>query len=201
MNAKTQLVSKLSLKSIIGKPDMKALWAKSEDGKLLHEQGIELFNVGGTVTGMKTGITNFGEFTGFLGTFGAIRLHDGVVFRSGQLFLPTIAENFVKPTVEAAAGAPVEFGFIIGIKPMKKPDDSESYEYTVTPIVAPDAVDPLAGMMAKLQEHAPAKLAAPTGQTAQAETAGEQTAEQKAEPDAVQKTDAPKAEHTSAKRK
>jgi hypothetical protein len=197
MNAKTQLVSKLSLKSIIGKPDMKALWAKSEDGKLLHEQGIELFNVGGTVTGMKTGVTNYGDFTGFLGTFGAIRLSDNVVFRADQLFLPTIAENFVKPTVEAAKGAPVEFGFIIGIKPMKKPDDSESYEYTVTPIVAPDAVDPLAGMMAKLQEHAPAKLAAPTT----AEAAPEQTGEQQPETDAVQETAAPEAEHTSRKRK
>lgn len=195
--AKTQLVSKLSLKSIMGKPDMKALWAKDESGKLVHETGIDLFNVGGTVTGLKTGITNFGEFTGFLGNFGAIRLTDGVTFRAPQLFLPSIAEAFVKPTVEGAAGAPVEFAFIIGIKPMKKPDDSESYEYTVKPIVAPDAVDPLAGMMAKLGEYAPAALAAP----AQAETAPEQAAEQPAESAAVQETAPEQAEHNGRKRK
>jgi len=80
-----------------------------------------------------------------------VRLTDGMVFRAGQLFLPTVAENFVKPTVEAAAGQPVEFGFIIGVKPLTKPSGELSYEYTVKPIVAPDTVDPLADMLAKLQ--------------------------------------------------
>jgi len=143
MNAKMQLVSKLSLKQIIGKVDVKALHAA--DGE------VELFNIGGTATGIKTGNTTFGEFTAFLGQFAAVRLTDGMVFRAGQLFLPTVAENFVKPTVEAAAGQPVEFGFIIGVKPLTKPSGELSYEYTVKPIVAPDTVDPLADMLAKLQ--------------------------------------------------
>jgi hypothetical protein len=160
--AKLQLVSKLSLKTIVGKPDLKSLWARDESGQLVHANGIDLFNVGGSVTGTKTGLTNFGEFTAFLGQFGAIRISDGMVYRSPQMFLPSIAEAFVKPTVEAAEGQPVEFAFIIGIKPMKKPDDSESYEYTVKPIAAPETVDPLAGMMNKLAAHAPAAaLAAP----------------------------------------
>jgi hypothetical protein len=196
MNAKLQLVSKLSLKTIIGKPDLKALWARDEAGNLIHANGVDLFSVGGSVTGTKTGLTNFGEFTAFLGAFGAIRKTDGMVYRSPQMFLPSIAEAFVKPIVEEANGAPVEFAFIIGIKPMKKPDDSESYEYTVKPIAAPETVDPLAAMMAKLEQATPAALAAP-----EAEKGAEQTTEQRAELAAVQGDATAEVEHTSRKRK
>lgn len=157
--AKLQLVKKLSLKSIIGKPDIKAL----------HEGGkeIEVFNVGGACTGIKTGNSTYGDWTAFTGTFGAIRLSDGMVFRGVQLFLPEVAEGFVLPAVYAAEGHPVEFAFIIGVKPAKKQDGSDSYEYTVKPIQAAEVSDPLDAMMGLLRKHAPAALEAPKAEAAE----------------------------------
>lgn len=150
MNApqKMELVSKLSLKKIIGKVDVKAL---HEMAATDANAQVELFNIGGTCNGTKTGNTTFGEFTAFLGNFAAVRLSDNMIFRGPQLFLPTVAESYIRPVVDAAAGQPVEFAFIIGVKPMTKPSGELSYEYTVKPIAAPDTVDPLADMLKKLQ--------------------------------------------------
>lgn len=189
MNAKTQLVKKLSLKSIIGKPNVKEL----------HEKGvaIDLFTVGGRLTGTKTGVSQFGEWTAFTGNVGAVRHSDGVEFRGAELFLPEVAEAYVLPVIEEAKGAPVDFAFIIGIEPMTKPSGELSYSYTVKPIVAADAVDPMAELMAKMKAAVPA-IAAPT---AQAEPAPEQSSEQAAEQAPVQETAPTEAEHNSRKRK
>lgn len=156
--ADLKLVKKLSLKSIIGKVDVKKL----------HEEGkeVDLFNVGGTCTGTKTGNSQYGEWTAFAGTFGAIRLDTGEVYRDVQLFLPEVAEGFVMPTVIEAKGQPVEFAFIIGVKPAHKQDGSASYEYTVKPIQVAEVADPLDAMMAVLRKNAPKQLAAPEGEAA-----------------------------------
>lgn len=144
---KIELVSKLSLKKIVGKLDVKALHDGLKDDPNFS---VELFNIGGTCLTTKIGNTTYGEFCAFLGNFAAIRLADGVVFRGPQLFLPNVAEAYIRPVVDAAKGDPVEFAFIIGVKPLTKPDGTLSYEYTVSPIVAPDTIDPLAEMIKKL---------------------------------------------------
>lgn len=184
MNGKVQLVKKLSLKSIIGKPDVKAL----------HESGkaIDLFTVGGRLSGKKTGVSQFGEWVAFTGSVGAVRHSDGVEFRGAELFLPEVAEAYVLPVVDDAKGQPVDFAFIIGIEPMTKPSGELSYSYTVKPIVAADAVDPMAELMNKMRANVPT-LGAPTtgdatGQTAQAETAAAQSSEQAPETGAAQET-------------
>lgn len=148
-----QLVKKLSLKAIVGRVDVKKL---HEDNK-----EVDLFNIGGTCTGTKTGNSQYGEWNAFTGTFGAIRLDDGEVFRGVQLFLPEIAEAFVLPTVMESKGQPVEFAFIIGVKPAFKQDGSATYEYTVKPIQVAEVADPLDSMMGLLRKHAPAALEAP----------------------------------------
>jgi hypothetical protein len=184
MNATMQLVSKLSLKQIIGKLDVKALHALPEG-----QQEVELFNIGGTCTGTKLGMTTFGEFCAFLGNFAAVRITDGMVFRAPQLFLPTVAEAFIRPVVDAASGQPVEFGFIIGVKPLTKPDGTLSYEYTVKPIVAPDTVDPLAEMLKKLQGTPRLLGASSVAEVVDATTGEIQPAEQAPETPADPKKD------------
>lgn len=184
MARSVQLKSKLSLKSIVGKPDIKALHA----GKV----AIDLFNVGGTALGIKSGVSNFGDWNAFIGQFAAVRLDTGEVFKGGQLFLPTIAENFLMPAVMEAKGNPLEFGFIVGIQPMLKPDGTESYEYTVKPIIDTGVVDPLDAMVAKLEAHAPKRIEAPV-----AESTGQNvdTGEYSAAPDSEEEP----ARHDAAK--
>lgn len=197
-----QLTKKLSLKTIIGRVDVKELHAANEDKTPKHPNGIDLFTVGGRITGIKTGNSTYGEWKAFIGNCGATRHSDGVEFRGAELFLPSVAETFVEPVVLEAKGAPVDFAFIIGVKPMTKPSGELSYEYTVKPLIEADAVDPLAELMAKMKASAPQLTTGAEHASSEGETTGEiaQTEKATSPEDAAPDSEEEQPRHESAKR-
>lgn len=148
MTTKTiELLSKLSLKSVYGAVNIKVL----HEGK----KTIHLMRVLGIASGVKTGSSNFGDWLAFTGNFKATNLETGAEFRSGKIFLPTIASGLIEGAIQQAETDSVQFAFDIGVKPVQDRQGKDSYEYTVTPLVEAQDNDPL-----KQLENTLPKLAA-----------------------------------------
>lgn len=124
-------------------------------------KATDLYTVFGLANGLKTGQSDYGEWTALLGTFKAIRAHDGKVFFGAKCFLPSPADEMIQDALSAArehdANAAVEFAYIIGVKPA---DTATGYEYTVRPVIEQKA-DALAALESRIAGKVPA-LAAPT---------------------------------------
>src|SRR5262249_3822242 len=86
MSVKFQLVSKISPKTVAGKERR----APEKAGEIKW-----LYEVAGIVNGRRDGESDNGPWTALLGSFMAKRLSDGARFRSGQCFLPNVANNVV----------------------------------------------------------------------------------------------------------
>lgn len=148
--AKTNLVSKISAKTIMG--NVKQLVPKDDvvEGKVTVDrngQSVDLLRVVGFATGTVVGESNFGPWLAFKGTFSATRLDTGEIFRSGKLFLPDTASDLLAGMVQSSDGA-VEFAFDIGVK---RDDEAQiGYVYTVKPLLEIAENDPVAMLMARL---------------------------------------------------
>lgn len=142
--SKIAIVKKLSGKVLVG--NVKAYIKELQDG-----QTIDLYRVIGVAAGLKTGTSNYGDWTALTGQFVAeavVGAKAGQRFRTGQLFLPDVALNMVAPIVENLdKGESVELAFMIGIQA----DDTAQagYTYTAEFLVEPKENDPLEALMAK----------------------------------------------------
>lgn len=101
---------------------------------------IDLIQVVGVASGIKTGSTQFGDWVALTGNFAAINLETGEQFRSGVCFLPDVALDPVVGQLNSGASA-VEFGYTIGAK--ANSEIAVGYEYYARPLVEPDENDPL----------------------------------------------------------
>lgn len=124
---KLNIVKKLSTKTIVG---------DVAPSKILKE-GTALYRIYGIVRGIKTGQTQYGEFTGFRGDFRAINLETKEQFAGAVAYLPPVAQDLVLGSYDGKAA--LQFAFEIGIKenlkvPMK-------YEYTCEPLMKPQEND------------------------------------------------------------
>lgn len=137
-----QLVSKISAKTVYGSVDIKALHTAKVEKKIIRVIGL--------ASGIKTGETSFGAFVAFTGNFKAINLDTNEEFRSGKVFLPNIAQNLLEGALAQTESDAVEFAFDIGVKPVQDRQGKDSYEYTVTPLMAAQDNDPLAALEGKL---------------------------------------------------
>jgi hypothetical protein len=152
-------IAKISAKSIGVNVEMEiGKDAKGKDTPVAksNEHNKFLFRVLGMASGMKTGVSTYGEWVAFMGQFEATVIETGEVFRAGKLFLPPIASNLLQGAVN---GSPVEFGFDVGVTPA--PNSATGYEWTVTPILEVSESDPVKLLANKLTANAPA-LPAPT---------------------------------------
>lgn len=133
-----QLLTKISAKKLIGKI-------------AIPTEKTPLFRVLGIASGSKTGESNYGPWTSFVGQFRAIRNSDGEVFQAGQCFLPAMATNLMLPVVEQHGSTGVEFAFDVGVVPAST---AIGYEYFAEPIVESGETDALAALQKKVDMRA-----------------------------------------------
>jgi len=145
------IVKKLSMKVLVGN-------VKAQIKDLQEGQSVDIARVVGIARGLRHGTSTYGDFTALTGDFVAEALVGAKVgsrFRTGQLFLPDVAQNLVQPTVEnLAKGDGVEMAFTIGV--IATESSNTGYEYTASFLVEPSANDPLEALMSKALP-APAK--------------------------------------------
>lgn len=134
--------------SFVGKISSKTVWGKVEKPSTAHA----LFTVLGVAHGIKTGTTDKGEFTAFLGSFEATNSKTGERFAAGKCFLPGIVTEMLvsalAQTQAVDAGNSLRFALEIGVKPEEK--NAYGYVYTVKPLVKLAANDALADLRAEI---------------------------------------------------
>lgn len=141
-----KLVKKITVKNVLGRKPSAALLGDNDT--------FDVMTVYGTATKVESGTHDFGdgnvsEFEKFRGNFAAIRVSDGVEFRSGVMILPDVAGGVLAPVVkELGEGAEaVNFGFLVT---MKKAETSIGYEYLAEPLTKPSEHDPLDAIKGQL---------------------------------------------------
>ena len=153
-------VKKLSVATVYGAIDLEKLIAASKVG----DGSMPLMQVIGNAIGQKTGQSSYGDWTALTGQFQATNLETGEVSEAAQLFLPEVALIPLQVAMASPEARGVEFAITVSAKYAKsaKPG-GVPYEYTWTPLLPPDANDPITRIKARLLALAPpaAKAADP----------------------------------------
>jgi len=136
--AKFAIVKKLSVKNIMGKKPK-----APEEGKTEW-----LCQIVGVAQGIKTGRSDFGDWTALTGAFQGSNMETGVVTRSGVCFLPDVALNLITPGLMQKETKGIEFAFNIGVKADE--DSTTGYVYVCEPIFDAAENDPLEMLTKKL---------------------------------------------------
>lgn len=120
------LISKISVATVYGPIDKK-------------NPNADVMRVAGIATGVKTGVSTYGDWTALIGDFKAVNLETSEVFRAGKCFLPETAMSLVLGALGGEVSS-VQFAFeIITVEA----DTSCGYEYRVKPLVESSESDPL----------------------------------------------------------
>lgn len=150
----SNLVSKISFKTVCGTPELELVEAKNEKGettKVLRGIERQYMRIAGVVRSSKLVTTTFGDSIQFEGEFRAVNITTGETYDGGKLFLPEIAQSFVAShlhRLEKTEGfGGLEIAFDIGIKPSATPT---GYEYTIKPLIHKQQDDFLAQMLGSL---------------------------------------------------
>lgn len=165
--SKMNLAKKLSMKILVGNVanyiPMKEI-EEQKNGKTITKEvpnngaTVMLVNVAGLARGIRTGSSNFGDWTALTGDFVAEALvgdKAGQKFRTGQLFLPDVALNLILPVVEEIGrNGAVEMAFSVGIT--AEATSNTGYEYTAQFLMEPAENDPLETLIAKAMPALPA---------------------------------------------
>lgn len=171
-----KLIRKITIKEIVGNvgkgDNFKRLVAQPRDAQQRGET-VWFLDILGSVTGLKSGATDLGEFCKLLGTFEATNLETGEVHRSGCCILPNFLGDQLASAV-SGADSPVTFGVRIGAHY----DDQAAMKFVYDTMSLSDTSqnDPLAALKAE-RERALLALGAPANDPAQA--AAEPAAETK----------------------
>lgn len=150
---KIKLVAKLSMKTVFGN-------ARSALPENDGETSGPLVRIVGTAGSTKSGESNFGEWLAFIGQFQAVNLRTNESFRSGKLFLPSVAQDMLLGAMTSVDAAGVEFAFDIGIR--RNDSAQVGYEYVVVPLLDVSESDPCARLMKQLASDVATALPAPT---------------------------------------
>lgn len=102
----------------------------------------QAYSIFGRANGIKTGSTQYGEWTGFTGQMEAINHVSGETFAAIMCFIPEPLCSLIKTALQA--NEEVEFAFTVSVK--RRDDLKEGYEYLVTPHKQAQEADPLAGL-------------------------------------------------------
>jgi hypothetical protein len=124
---------KLSAKIIVGK----------RIGKI--EAPTDLFTVIGIATGLRTGQSTYGEWTGLKGEFEVVRCEDGKVLRAPIMILP-------EPAMAAllAVAWPTQFAFLVRVVPSS---NEQGFEYEVQKLVPPGPYDALEDLRVQMRSN------------------------------------------------
>lgn len=156
-----ELARKLSPKTLgFDKPQINALLRDVKDG-----QAVDLFVIAGRAKGSRTGESQYGSWTAFIGDFAAVMIAQGkiadyapgVQVRSSRCHIPQPMEDAITSGLMESDGG-VDFGIKVGVKMGR---DGDGYEYVCTPTLKITESDDLLGIIekstAKLSLPAPAK--------------------------------------------
>jgi hypothetical protein len=180
MSSTVELLKKLVAKDIVKRSQL--VYQKDDSGAVINPEPRALYRVFGQLRDTKNGMSNYGEWNAFIGSFEAIRHADHQRFQSATLHLQNPAEgllldHFHKLRKEAleeakktnpnaqASDYPVTviFAFDIGCRPSPKwvaENVGNSYEYTVRTVFESDTTDPLTALRSQATKSLP-RLQAP----------------------------------------
>lgn len=128
------------------------------------------YGVAGVCTKLETGVSQFGEWTRFVGEFDAINYITGEIYKSEKTHVPSVLESVLLSGMEGLKGASkdlvhstiteltseVEFAFQVSI--IRKDDDEKggvNWEYVTTPKTAIKESSRISHLSAMLQLEAP----------------------------------------------
>lgn len=139
MTDQVSIQKKMSIRGLLGaKPTARAIPEGNEE--------IYLVRVWGIASGLKSGSSDFGEWTALTGDFKGCPLKTGEISRSGVLFVPDVLLDLIQPRVEQ--GQVVEFAFELGIR--AESDSATGYVYVCRPLVDTPTSDVMAALDAKI---------------------------------------------------
>lgn len=132
------IVKKLSVKIVSG-----------EVGRISTRKFCGRF--GGQAIAVKTGLTNFGEWTALEGRFRAIS-PDGEQFDAPVCFLPDVAMDYIRPSVQKGS----QVDFLIDV--FAEPDSTVAvgYRYSFDPVLPPAENDPVESLFNSVEKALPA---------------------------------------------
>lgn len=141
------MVKKLGAKQIIGNVKKAVSDFCANDG-----DKVTLYTIFGVANGVKSGVSNFGAWVAFQGTFEATNYVDGQSYASNQAFITEPINSMLIKALEASDS--VQFAITVDAK--RRDDVAQGYEYVTTPHMQTQENDPLA----HLRLHVP-QIAAP----------------------------------------
>lgn len=142
------MVKKLGAKQIIGNVKKAVKDFCEDDG-----DKVSLYTIFGVANGVKTGTSNYGDWTAFQGTFEAANHVDGLEYASNQAFITEPIQSMLVAALEKSDS--VQFAITVDVK--RRDDLNQGYEYLTTPHLQTQENDPLAHLRGNIP-----KIAAPT---------------------------------------
>lgn len=152
---------KITPKNLFGKP--RDLVKDIVDGQIRY-----VYKVGGTINGVKDGVSTYGPWYKFIGEFLAIDMITGEEIRSTAVCLQEPLQGLILDQLKS--DSTVEFAAEIGLR--KRDDLEVGYEYIMRPIVAPKEPDHISRLKDMMNSGDPAP---------QPQLISDQTAEEAAE--------------------
>lgn len=161
-----QIIRKISARHVVG--NVRAIAPRENQDGSLPRDVVPLFRVFGQASGVKSGESDNGPWTGLTGRFEAVSLVPdpdtgeikGDSFTAPQCFLPEPTNSMIADELkrEDANGKRVveslEFAFEVGVKAAKT---SIGYEYTCVPLMERAGADPLSALRDKIAALPPPK--------------------------------------------
>lgn len=128
------MLKKLGAKQILGNVRQTVKEFCANDGDV-----IPAYSVFGTANGVKSGVSQYGDWTAFVGNMEAINHASGERFAAVQCFIPDPLQTILLKGLEEHEN--IEFSFTVKVK--RRDDLKEGYEYLVEPHKQATEADPL----------------------------------------------------------
>lgn len=145
------MLKKLGAKQIVGNVKQAVKDFCANDG-----DKVSLYTIFGVANGVKTGTSNYGDWTAFQGKFEATNYVDGASYASNQAFIVEPLQSMLMGALQESDS--VQFAITVDVK--RRDDLNQGYEYLVTPHMQTQENDPLAHLRAHVpQIAAPVKVA------------------------------------------
>lgn len=135
------LQKKISIAKVFGKINSAVISKQGENGTL------KLMRVLGAANGVKSGVSDFGEWRALAGQFRATNISTGEVFDSAVCFLPDVALELVIAQLEGGAKG-VEFAF--DISAVLDETVAVGYSYRASPLIQSEEESPISRLEAKM---------------------------------------------------
>ncbi len=141
-----KLQKKVSIAKVFGKVNSATI-AKTGGNE------IHVLRILGSANGIKTGVSDYGDWKALSGQFRATNPETGEQFDAATAFLPDVALDMIAASLEGGATA-VDFAF--DIFAVLDESSSVGYTYRATPLLQAAEDSPINRIAAKLQALLPA---------------------------------------------